>query len=145
MNKNLIISIIVVVLAGVAAFYGYKYFKSEELTSEKAAKVNISTFSLEGEVISKEGDTIVVKAGRVERTSAGNRVVEYEKVVQFKDGVKFSQIFRADLAPKVISRAELLRTLQAGDKAVFYGSGEENKVNGEIFVADRVEVLSRGQ
>lgn len=115
-KKSILLFLFVLLLAGALWYF---FGREEKLASEIAAELTIAEASVEGLVLSRTGDTLMIQAARVERGEEGNRVAMYER--------------RVTLMPEAAGGSNL----KAGDRAVFYGTDEEP------FKAYRVEVLSR--
>lgn len=143
MNKNILLSVLGVVVVAAAIWGLVIWFGAEELASEKAAKLEIDTYSMEGKVQAIKDGQIVAKVGKVVRTAEGNKVEEYEQKVALSDNVEFSILFRADVPRETITRQAFLDKVELGDTLVFYGSGSQNRLGQEVFTATRVELIRR--
>ncbi|KKU50223.1 MAG: hypothetical protein A3F53_00975 [Candidatus Zambryskibacteria bacterium RIFCSPHIGHO2_12_FULL_48_10] len=111
MTKKILAYVLVIVILAVAGFAAYRVFnKPDELSSEKAVKLNLAEISFEGQVISIAGGVVTARAGRVQRTDEGNALVMYDREIIFS-GTEGKNIFD---------------NLKVGDKAVFYGKGDIN-------------------
>ena len=109
MTKKILAYVLVIVILAVAGFAAYRVFnKPDELSSEKAVKLNLAEISFEGQVIA--GGVVTARAGRVQRTDEGNALVMYDREIIFS-GTEGKNIFD---------------NLKVGDKAVFYGKGDIN-------------------
>ncbi len=139
-----LIVLVVLLLVVLAGGWAYQFYNKpvEELASEVAAKLEVTTYSVEGDIFSIGTDNVVIKAARVERSEEGNVVTEYEKTIFFTNPVQFSAKFKASVHPVALSRAELLSQFKVGDRAVFYGQGQLSADgNEDKFRAQRVDLL----
>jgi hypothetical protein len=139
MKKALLI-IIGLALIG-AGFWYWRLRGTQELASERAARLQVSEYSFEGEVVALGEDTVTVRTGQVERTNVGNLFVEHEKKVRLSPKTVFSVSFSPEAAPTTLSPAEIIALLRVGDRIVFYGPGEGNSLTADEFTATRVEVI----
>ena len=139
MEKNKLYTLLAVVLVLVGVLV-YLSIRPEKLAFEKAADLELSEISFEGRVVSIQPDQVIISTGKVERTDDGNQFVEYEKVINFADEIKFV----ASGVVTDIKLEDLSLYLQLMDRVVFYGSGDANLVNDDGFIANRIEFLSRG-
>ena len=141
MTKKILVFIVVIVILAGAGYAVSKIRSGNDLSSEKAAKLEVTEYSSEGQVVSIGEGSIVISAGRVERTEEdGNQFVNYERTIRFADTVQFTEKGNKT----EISADKLSSSLKVGDRAVFYGTVSSGSPTEGELLASRVDILSRG-
>ncbi|MBX4181399.1 hypothetical protein KW807_00870 [Candidatus Parcubacteria bacterium] len=139
---TIVLSLLVILVLLGGGFWIYKQAKPEELAAEKAEKLELSQISLEGQIAAVKEGSIVINASRVERSSEGNKVRQYEKEVFLNTQVIF-QASVTQTSTEVLSAKEVVSKVRVGDKAVFYGSGTVKSLEADKFTATKITILEK--
>ncbi len=139
MTKKILAYVIVLVILAGAGYALYQMRGGSAPVSKEEVRLDIAQYSVEGKVVSVGEDSVVISTGKVELTEEGNKFVTYERTIRFAGTVKFTEKGKQT----EISAGNLLSSLKAQDRAVFYGTvtGDFPK-EGEL-LASRVDILNR--
>ena len=143
MQRIIIVAIVAITLIG-GVLWGAVWYESyrvaHELSWQRAAKLPLAGYSLQGKVESVGQGSITATVGRVERASGGTSFVSYEKTYPFATTVSL----KVGSTTRSVSSSALSASLSKGDSVVLYGSGG-SPWEGSDFTVSKIELLSSGE
>lgn len=132
---------IILVLLALAVLLGaYFYLGKSGLVPDKTSNLAVSTYSLDGLVVSISANNVVATVGRVEERSGGNTFVTEEKSMKlaptlwFVNGKKSIEI----------SSSKLSSYLKQRDHVVFYGWSNGPLSTSGTLTVTKIEFVASG-
>ncbi len=140
MKKILLLIALILALGIAATMYWTRGEEVEELSSEKITRLGITSYSLEGQVVSVSAGKVLVSVGRVEKTAGGNEFVVSEKEFTLAPQVSLTD----GATTRNVAAASLATYVKKSDRAVFAGTATTSPFSGGIFTVEKITITSRG-